>query len=261
MSLTSHVQKAYEDQYKSDQSEWRETGAYQKALNIVDVTKGVRFNKVLEVGAGDGSILHFLSKFNFAESLYAVEISGSALQRIGERNIPQLRQALLFDGYTIPFEDNSFDLVILSHVLEHVEFERQLLRELQRVAKYQVIEVPKDYRFGIDKKVKHFLSYGHINMYTPSSLRFLLKSEGYTILKQKISIYSRKTYQYIAVGVSGKSSLKADVLYFVKKLFVSLPVEKVRDHFANTITIFASRQNDYVGIFNSPATEAQKPGF
>jgi ubiquinone/menaquinone biosynthesis C-methylase UbiE len=261
MSLTSHVQQAYEDQYKSDQSEWREIGARQKALNIVEVTQGMTFQKVLEVGAGDGSILQFLSQFNFAESLSAVEISGSALARISQRNIPQLRQAVLFDGYTIPFADDSFDLVILSHVLEHVEFERRLLRELQRVARYQVIEVPKDYRFGVDKKVKHFLSYGHINLYTPSSLRFLLKSEGFTILRQKVSIYSRKTYQYMAAGTANKKSFKADLLYFAKKFFVTLPVEKVRDHFANTITVFTSRQENYVRIFDVSPEKVQKPGF
>jgi len=251
MSVSTQVHQAYEKQYENNQKAWREIGAQQKALNIIELTDGLPFKKVLEVGAGDGSILQVLSKHNFAEALYAVEISSSALQQIHQRNLPQLRQATLFDGYTLPFEDQEFDLVILSHVLEHVEFERKLLRELLRVAKYQIIEVPKDYRFGVDKKVSHFLSYGHINMYTPSSLRFLLQSEGYTIVKQKIATYSQKTYQYMSAGAKSDlfKRMKANLLYYSKKFLVSLPSHKVRDHFANTITVLTTSGKGGVKIF------------
>ncbi|QHT72210.1 class I SAM-dependent methyltransferase [Rhodocytophaga rosea] len=253
-TLSTQVQSAYEKQYEDNQAEWREMGARKKALNILELTQGLKFRSVLEVGAGDGSILQQLSEHRFADELYAVEISGSALQRIQHRNISQLKQSVLFDGYTIPFENNSFDLVILSHVLEHVEFERRLLRELMRVAPVQLIEVPKDYRFGVDKKVKHFLSYGHINMYTPSSLRFLLKSEGFTIMKEKVDLYSRETYQfmYSKPAVEKKSattSIKADGLYLFKKLLLSIPFPQVRDHFANTITVLTSSGKENIDIF------------
>jgi ubiquinone/menaquinone biosynthesis C-methylase UbiE len=251
MSVSTQVQHAYEKQYKTNQQEWREIGAQQKARNILELTKSYTFHKVLEVGAGDGSILQVLSQHNFAKELYAVEISSSALQHIRQRNLPHLKQALLFDGYTLPFEDQAFDLVILSHVLEHVEFERKLLRELQRVAKYQVLEVPKDYRFGVDKKIAHFLSYGHINVYTPSSFRFLLKSEGFTILKQKIAIYSHKTYQYMIAGPQPGAfkRFKANCIYYIKKMLVSLPFAKARDHFANTITVLTTTGKGSIEIF------------
>jgi ubiquinone/menaquinone biosynthesis C-methylase UbiE len=254
-TLSTQVQSAYEKQYEDNQTEWREMGARKKALNILELTQGMKFRRVLEVGAGEGSILQQLSQHTFADELYAVEISGSALQRIQQRNIPQLRQAVLFDGYTIPFENNSFDLVILSHVLEHVEFERRLLRELMRVAPLQLIEVPKDYRFDVDKKVKHFLSYGHINMYTPSSLRFLLKSEGFTVMKQKIDLYSKETYRYMysRPDASGRrsfiSSLKADGLYSFKKSLLAVPIPQIRDHFANTITVLTSSGKENIHIF------------
>lgn len=251
MSVSAQVQHAYEKQYESNQSEWREIGAQQKALNILELTSGLSFKKVLEVGAGDGSILQVLSRHNFAQELYAVEISSSALQQIHQRKLPQLKQAILFDGYTLPFADHTFDLVILSHVLEHVEFERKLLRELLRIAKYQVIEVPKDYRYGVDRKISHFLSYGHINMYTPSSLRFLLRSEGYAIIKQKIAVYSQKTYQFMIAGPDGTTTkrIKANLLYYIKKFMVSLPFSKVRDHFANTITVLTTAGKGGVEIF------------
>ena len=41
-------------------------GARFKAQHIIEVCKKQTFNKVLEVGAGDGSILKFLADQNFA---------------------------------------------------------------------------------------------------------------------------------------------------------------------------------------------------
>jgi ubiquinone/menaquinone biosynthesis C-methylase UbiE len=244
MEIAPNVQNAYEQQYQGQQSDWREIGAKQKALNIMELCDGLRPQKVLEVGAGDGSILAWLSRNSFAPELYAVEISGSALSLIREKNIPQLRQTLPFDGYSLPFADDSFDLVILSHVLEHVEFERTLLREIKRVAKHCVLEVPKDYRFGVDRKTEHFLSYGHINIYTPSSLRFLLRSEGFQIMKQKIGLYSIETYRVMY----GKG-LKTSFLYAFKKLMAGLPLPAVRDHFANTITVLLAKDAQNLRIF------------
>ena len=121
-------------------------------------------------------MLHHLYQSGYFEELHALEIATSGIEVIKSRNLPSVKSVELFDGYALPYDDDSFDAVILCHVLEHVEYERILLRELMRVAPYQIIEVPLDYHFEIDSKVDHYLGYGHINVYTPSSVRFLLKS-------------------------------------------------------------------------------------
>jgi uncharacterized protein YbaR (Trm112 family)/SAM-dependent methyltransferase len=48
------------------------------------------------------------------------------------------------DAQSLPFRDSSFDYVICSHVLEHVEDPEQMLRELQRVAHRGYIETPSE---------------------------------------------------------------------------------------------------------------------
>ncbi|MBE7179354.1 MAG: class I SAM-dependent methyltransferase, partial [Mucilaginibacter polytrichastri] len=133
-TISSNVQTAYEDFYKADTEAWRMLGAKYKARNIQAVCEGKSFARVLEVGAGDGSILKYLSKSNFAAEYHAVEIAQSGVDKMLQAGIPNLASAKIFDGYTLPFADNSFSLVILSHVLEHVEHERRLLREIRRVA-------------------------------------------------------------------------------------------------------------------------------
>ena len=48
------------------------------------------------------------------------------------------------DGQFLPFADATFDYVICSHVLEHVEDPAQLITELERVARRGYIETPSE---------------------------------------------------------------------------------------------------------------------
>ncbi|NIJ54990.1 class I SAM-dependent methyltransferase [Dyadobacter arcticus] len=189
MQISENVKESYSTQYDQNLVEWRNTGAKYKALNIVALSKNISFKNVLEVGAGEGSILQWLSKWDFCSDMNCVEISESGIQLIKEKNIKNLNDILLFDGYKIPYPDNHFDLVFCSHVMEHVEHERILLREIKRVSKYHIFEVPIDFSFYVDKKLKHFLSYGHINIYTPALFRFLLQSENYQVQKDICHLY------------------------------------------------------------------------
>ncbi len=247
--ISGNVRKAYDNFYQKHDEAWRMLGAKYKAQNIVDVCRDRKFIKVLEVGAGDGSILYYLDEWSFAPELYALEISQSGVESIRAKNLKSLKSVLIFDGYHIPFADDEFDLLILSHVLEHVEFERLLLRELKRVSKFQIIEVPKDYRYGVDKRMKHFLDYGHINMYTPTSLRFLLQSEGFRILNDKLSmihpdvtkfgrfINQKQTRSFL-------KSFKIDLEYLVKKLAGRIVGKKKQEAFTNAYTVLTEKETD-----------------
>ena len=247
--ISGNVREAYDQFYQDHDQAWRMLGAKYKAQNIADISKGREFAKVLEVGAGDGSILHYLNEWNFAPELYALEISESGVEAIRSRKLGSLKSAQVFDGYTIPFADNEFDLLILSHVLEHVEFERLLLRELKRVSKFQIIEVPKDYRYGVDKRMKHFLGYGHINMYTPTSLRFLLRSEGFRILSDKLSMIPPEVTKFGRFvrqkqTKSFLSTLKIDLEFIIKRVAGSILGKKKQEIFTNAYTVLTEKETD-----------------
>ncbi len=252
--LSEKVKDAYDNFYTNSDTEWRMLGAKYKAQNIIDVCKNIKPNTVLEVGAGDGSILHFLNEWNFGKALSALEIAQSGVDLIKSRNLSNLKEVKTFDGYVIPFEDDSFDLVILAHVLEHVEHERILIRELKRVAKYILIEVPKDYRFGIDKRMKHFLDYGHINMYTPTSLRFLLQSEGLEILNDKLSMTLPETVKFNEF-INKKApktltkNLRIELEYQIKKTLGSFLGKKKQEQFANAYTVLTQKSDHNLQIF------------
>ena len=252
--ISGNVKTAYDAFYEQHDEAWRMLGAKYKAQHIVDVCKGHTFNKVLEVGAGDGSILKLLADRNFAPEYHAVEISQSGVEHIRSRNIKDLASVQVFDGYKLPFDDDSFDLIILSHVLEHVEHERMLLRELRRVAKYSVIEVPRDYKAGVDDRLKHFLAYGHINMYTPTSLRYLLRTEGFEVENDLTSMIEPEVTGFNNYVNQKKpksliKDLKIAAEYSVKGALSKLFGKKMSEKLANSYTVLCKKAGEQPKLF------------
>ena len=252
--ISGSVKTAYDEFYQKHDEVWRMLGAKYKVQHIIDVCKGHTFKKVLEVGAGDGSILKLLADQNFAPEYYAVEISESGVKHIESRNINNLKAVQIFDGYHLPFEDNSFDLIILSHVLEHVEHERMLLREIKRVSQYCVIEVPCDYKAGVDSRIKHFLAYGHINVYTPSSLRYLLLTEGFEIEKDLTSMIEPEvtrfnTYVNQKKPKSFLTDLKITAEFTIKNNLAKIFGKRINEQLANAYTVLCKKAADQVNIF------------
>ncbi len=197
MDINTQLKEKYNNQYNNDTEEWRKLGGEEKAKNIIEICQGQKFKTVLDVGSGDGGVLFWLDKNKFCDNITSVEISESGIQKIKAKNLPSIKDVKLFDGYKLPFEDDSFELATCSHVLEHVEFPRTLIREMVRVSKVQIFEVPIDFSFNVDSKVEHFLSYGHINIYTPQTFRFLLQTEGLKILAYKNSLYNKKIFAFM----------------------------------------------------------------
>jgi len=195
ITLSLHL----EEGHYSAPTEWRLLGARDKADHVIDLCQrnGLKPTSLLEVGAGDGAILRCLSEKRFCASMSALEVSPSGASVIKSQQIPGLVSCEVFNGYELPFEDDRFDLVVLSHVLEHVEFERALLREIRRVSARSVIEIPMDFTALADEDY-HFLgpSYGHINAHSPASLRFLLFTEGLIVKDHLLGRYSPQLQEY-----------------------------------------------------------------
>lgn len=133
----------YADYYADGElGAWRRLGAIDKAANVIGLCGAVPHDRVADVGAGDGIVLEMLAAGGFGSRYHAFEISPSGVEAIGRRAIPNLAEAAVFDGYSLPADDDAFDLAILSHVVEHVEFPRRLLAEAGRVARHVFVEVP-----------------------------------------------------------------------------------------------------------------------
>jgi ubiquinone/menaquinone biosynthesis C-methylase UbiE len=146
-----------------------------------------KVGSILDVGAGEGSLLFELDKEGLADDLYAVEISKSGVEEIRKKKVPRLRDVLQFDGYKIPYDDKRFDVAASIHVLEHVEHERHFLQELKRVARDVVIEVPLEHTVNIKKAIRLSSPGGHINFYTVETFVNLLDTVGLKVKNMNVS--------------------------------------------------------------------------
>lgn len=84
--------------------------------------------RVLELGAGAGWQAKLLSEWGY--DVVALDYAHPGFQALRESKVFPVGE---YDGAYIPFDDNSFDVVFTSNVLEHVEQEETLHKEILRV--------------------------------------------------------------------------------------------------------------------------------
>jgi len=224
--LGEQYQRLYADYYGHDQQtmEKRELTAHDTLAHIRSMVGATRFEKVIDVGAGEGSLLQLLDQSEIAQSLYGLEISESALRIIKARNLSHLVECTGFDGYQIHYPDKHFDLAISIHVLEHVEHERLLLKELRRVAKRLVIEIPIEGGLRAERSIAVSGPFGHINFYTPPTFLNLLRTSGFHVIKSRVLTSSLRLERFCGGPTKGaiKSALRRGALAVMPRLAPAL---------------------------------------
>lgn len=211
VTISEPLRRHY-DGYYAGASEWRRLGAEDKAANVLCLCAGVPHERVVEIGAGEGSLLARLAELGFGAERSALDVSQSGVDAIQARRIPGLVEARVFDGYAAPFEDGHFDLAILSHVLEHAEHPRQLLTEAARVARRVFVEVPLEETWRLPRDFVPD-DVGHINFYSEKSIRHLVQSCGLAVREQIVTNPSRATYSF-------RSSVSGSLRWGVKELLL-----------------------------------------
>lgn len=118
---------------------------------------------VLDVGCGSSPFKHLLNPD--VTNYTGVDIA-DADEKFSYKN----SFSVPFDGVSLPFEDNSFDCVLCTEVLEHVYEVRSLVGEMYRVMRPGasiLITVPWSARW-------HYIPFDYFR-YTPSALNLILK--------------------------------------------------------------------------------------
>ena len=112
-----------------------------KRVRFLEMLKAVSFkNKsVLEIGNGPGGNLKEISKLK-PSRLVGADISADMIE-IARANNTDFVELVKIDGTSLPFEDNTFDIVFTATVLQHNTDDtmmRKILSELCRVSKDRV---------------------------------------------------------------------------------------------------------------------------
>jgi len=110
--------------------------------------EGLKINRVLDAGCGEGFVLSEFKNRDIGNELEGIDCSEQALD-IGRKLFPHL---ILKHGniYHLPYEDNTFDLVLCNEVLEHLAEPEKALNEVVRVSRqYCLFSVPNEPLFMI----------------------------------------------------------------------------------------------------------------
>jgi len=81
----------------------------------------------------------------------------------------------------LPFEDDTFDMVICRELIEHVKDEQVAYKEMKRVLKiggYMLLTTPNAYTLAIDGTF-------HVRAYSPHSLLYEMGRQGFEVIKKR----------------------------------------------------------------------------
>ncbi len=119
--------------------------------------------KILDIGCGESPYKHLLNQRE--TEYFGIDIQESKNFDYNNCNI------IHFDGKKIPFDDNAFDHIICTEVIEHIIDPSDLISEIYRVLKKggnAIITVPWSARY-------HYIPNDY-HRYTPAMLEILFKN-------------------------------------------------------------------------------------
>lgn len=177
MEVSDDLKRLYSDYYIDEKVLMkRRISARQTLDHLNTILPRKDYLSIIDIGAGDGSVLEELDKENIGNELHAVEISESGCSSIREKKLGKIRSINQFDGYKISGCDSQYELGMAIHVLEHVEHERTFIREMARTCEYLYVEVPLELTLNVKRNIDIGAQYGHINFYNAATFRNLLTS-------------------------------------------------------------------------------------
>jgi len=121
-------ESAYREHYEVEDRHWWFRGRWAVVEALLARTSLPSGPRILDAGCGTGG---HLDRYSRIGSVTGVDPSPEAVAFCRERGFDSVERAGL---ESLPFDDDRFDLIAATDVLEHVAEERQALDELRRVA-------------------------------------------------------------------------------------------------------------------------------
>lgn len=157
---------------------------------VIATTKLLNINTVLDVGCGEGFTLARLKAAKIGKTHEGIEKDETSIE-LGKKLYPTL-SIQEGDIYKLPYKNNSFDLVVCTEVLEHLENPKKAYKELLRVSrKYVLLSVPNEPWFTFQRmarfqNLRHLGAHPeHIQHWGSRSFLKFAKVKGVKIIEKK----------------------------------------------------------------------------
>ena len=172
---------------------------------VLEIFSKYEFERILDVGCGDGNFSMLIGEACKAKEVYGIEISEKGVEMARKNGVKCYR--LDVDEEDFPFEENFFDAVTALELIEHLFDPDHFLEEVYRVLKpkgifvlstpnlasihnrvallfgYQPFPIGVSIRLNIGRAYEpdseHAQSLDHIRVFTLRSLKELLKIQNF----------------------------------------------------------------------------------
>jgi 2-polyprenyl-3-methyl-5-hydroxy-6-metoxy-1,4-benzoquinol methylase len=206
---------------------------YRESLLINHINKNLKEGSILDAGFGNGSLSLRLSKGNY--NIIGIDLSQEFIDYASEKIQSPKIKLKKGDITNLDFKNNTFDGIVCSEVLEHIEEEEEAIKEFYRTLKEDgklFISVPANPKLW-DKSDEWA---GHKRRYTKNQLKKLLEANGFKIIKihywgfPLTRLYHRKIYlktlnnQKLKKTKLKKYSKYLSNIFKIDNLFNNLPL-------------------------------------
>ncbi len=186
---------------------------YAFRTRLIEITNGLEPGRVLDIGCGRGLLLHQLRRRGW-------DVAGTELSEDSAR---YAREVLHIDVKTgsaadLALPSDSFDTVILWHVLEHIAEPETLLQEAARILRpggTLLVAVPNFGSLEARWARAHWFHLDvprHLIHFTPRTLRAMLETAG---LRPRLVSYFASEYDFFSFvqTVLNKLGVRHNLLY------------------------------------------------
>jgi 2-polyprenyl-3-methyl-5-hydroxy-6-metoxy-1,4-benzoquinol methylase len=232
--------REYREKYSNQDIVTQDVIAYEqlRADRVIEVIKDFfnqDFKNILDIGCSSGTLLKNISKLAIDIVPYGIEMNDNYRKYVVENGIASAEHIfnndinLYYNG-----NEEKFDFISIVHVLEHLHNPRLTLQSIYKLLSEEgilYIEVP-NLKTPYNSLTKEYFAIYHLYYFTEYTLKVLLQSEGFEILKEKqiantsICFVCRK---YISNNVKiGNDNESSRLIKILKKYEKKYPLIKLR---------------------------------
>jgi ubiquinone/menaquinone biosynthesis C-methylase UbiE len=193
------------------------------------------WDSCIDFGCGDGAILHAMNTQGLLENKSVYALDGSSERIKAVEKISDNFTGIVSDVCDTKLEDDSIDVAISTQVIEHVDDDLKMLREMHRIMKpkgmlYLTTIFKKSYGWYFYRcNGKWTIDPTHLREYSADGqLTDLITAAGFDVIVNKKSIESRSFVDAFMrrVGVRfgvGRSVYNSAVLRGLRKIKMPIP--------------------------------------
>lgn len=123
------------------------------------VNKRKKIIKIIDLGCGDCGITYYLTKKLPKATISPVDVLDTNLYSI---------KPTIYNGKKLPFKNNYFDFGYTSFTLHHCDNDTQILKELLRVCKKDIVIIEEIYQNNFEKYITYLNDWVANRLESPS---------------------------------------------------------------------------------------------